>query len=314
MTNPRKQISNWAEELGFDSVHFARAERLDDEAIKLRKWLDSGYHAGMSYMENHFEKRVDPRKLVPGARTVIVLTYNYFNPVKQTDPQAPRISMYAYGKDYHHIIRKKLNELKSKIAEEYGEQTGRGFVDSAPVLERDWAEKAGAGWKGKNTLLINPKRGSYFFLAVLITGLEIEPDKPMRDYCGTCTKCIDACPTDAISEEGYLLDAGRCISYLSIELKGEIPEEFRGKMQNYMFGCDICQEVCPWNRFSKEHSEPEFLPKKELLDMSREDWEKLDKDTFDDLFRKSAIKRTRFEGLKRNIDYLREGESKKSTD
>lgn len=314
MKDPRRQINIWAKELGFDSVHFAKAERLEAEAVNLRKWLNRGYHAGMSYMENHFEKRVDPTKLVPGAKSVIVLTYNYFNPIKQEDPQAPKISMYALGKDYHHIIRKKLNELNNKIGETYEEETGRGFVDSAPVLERDWAERAGAGWKGKNTLLIHPKRGSYFFLAVLITGLEIKPDQPMRDYCGSCTRCIDACPTDAISKEGYLLDAGKCISYLTIEHREELPEEFHGQMENYMFGCDICQEVCPWNRFSKEHTEPEFLPKEKLLKMTKEDWEQLDKNTFDELFKKSAVKRTKFEGLRRNIDFLQKAESKKNNE
>jgi epoxyqueuosine reductase len=305
--NARKQIEEWSRELGFDSFNVAKAERLDEEASKLRAWLDGGYHAGMKFMENHFEKRVDPRKLVPGARSVIVLTYNYYNPRKQTDPNAPKVAMYAYGKDYHEVIREKLNVLKSRIEDVYGEYVGRGFVDSAPVLERDWAERAGAGWKGKNTLLIHPKRGSYFFLAVLITGLELPPDQPMRDYCGSCTRCIDACPTDAISPEGYLLDSGKCISYLTIEHRGDIPEGFEDKMEGWAFGCDICQDVCPWNKFSVLHSEPEFEPKKELMEMSREEWEHLDVETFRELFKKSAVKRTKFKGLKRNIRYSKKG-------
>lgn len=301
----KEKIKDWAGELGFDRVRIAKAGRLDEEAEKLREWLDLGYHGEMKYMENHFEKRVDPGKLVPGAKSVIVLSYNYYTDKEPKDPQAPKVSIYAYGRDYHLVIRKKLNELMEKIKDHFIGAEGRGFVDSAPVMERDWAARSGLGWKGKHTLLIHPQRGSYFFLACLITNLELEADAPIKDYCGTCTKCIDACPTDAIDSKGYLLDARKCISYLTIELKSEeIPGEFEGKMEDRMFGCDICQEVCPWNKFSEPHSEPAFEPHPDLLEMKRSDWEDLDSEKFNELFRKSAVKRTKFKGLKRNIDFL----------
>ncbi len=310
----REKINEWSAELGFDSVNVARAERLDKESIRLKEWLDSGFHAGMKYMENHFEKRVDPRKLVPGARSVIVFTYNYYSEEKQRYPEAPKIAKYAYGKDYHYLIRKKLNELQSRIEQHFGQEVGRGFVDSAPVLERDWAERAGAGWKGKNTLLIHPRRGSFFFIAVLITGLELEPDPPIKDYCGTCTACIDACPTDAISADGYLLDAGKCISYLTIEHRDEIPDEFSGKMEGWAFGCDICQDVCPWNRFSKQHNEPAFNPSEKLLEMTPEEWEEMDESTYREVFKKSAVKRTKYAGLKRNIKFLKRNDEEENSD
>jgi epoxyqueuosine reductase len=295
-----------AKRLGFSYVGVAKAQALDTEAKRLEEWLKNDFHGKMSYMENHFEKRLDPTKLVPNSKSVVTLMFNYYTEKTQKDEAAPKISKYAYGKDYHLVIKDKLKLLLNFLNEEIGEVNGRCFVDSAPVMERQWAEKAGLGWTGKNTLLINPKAGSYFFLAELIIDLELESDSPMKDYCGTCTRCIDACPTEAISANGYLLDASKCISYLTIELKDDqLPEEFRGKMKNYMFGCDICQEVCPWNKFSKPHSEPDFEPHPKLLEMKKTDWEEITEDVFREIFRKSAVKRTKFRGLKRNIDFLK---------
>jgi len=294
-----------AQRLGFSFVGIAKAERLDAEARRLEEWLNLGQHGQMGYMENHFEKRVDPRKLVPGAKTVITLTYNYFPKEEQHDPEAPKLARYAYGKDYHFVLKPKLKTLLQWMQEHIGAINGRCFVDSAPVMEREWARRSGVGWQGKNTLIIHPKAGSYFFLAMLIVDCELQTDQPIKDYCGTCTRCIDACPTDAISPEGYLLDASKCISYLTIELKDAIPDEFAGKMENWMFGCDICQEVCPWNRFSQAHDEPAFEPHPDLLDMSKADWEELTEETFREVFRKSAVKRTKYKGLQRNLAFLK---------
>lgn len=308
MTTQQKHstiIREEAQRLGFSFVGFAKAEQMDEEARRLEAWLYQGMHGQMQYMENHFEKRVDPTKLVPGAKSVICLMYNYFTDQEQSDPEAPKISKYAYGKDYHFVIKDKLKALLHFIQENIGEVGGRCFVDSAPVLERDWAKRTGIGWIGKNTLLINPKAGSYYFLAELILDLELEYDHPMKDYCGTCTRCIEACPTDAISPQGYLVDGSKCISYLTIELRDAIPNEFQDKMENWMFGCDICQEVCPWNRFAKPHSEPAFEPHPDLLDMSKEDWEEITEDIFREIFKYSAVKRTKYEGLKRNIAFLK---------
>ncbi len=302
--NRSQTLKSLAHNLGFETVGIAKAEFMEEEARRLEEWLNQDYHGKMSYMANHFDKRVDPTKLVPGAKSVVTLTYNYYNEEKQEDPDAPKISMYAYGKDYHHVIKAKLKELLAGLNEEIGEVHGRCFVDSAPVLERDWAKRSGTGWVGKNTMLIHPKKGSYFFLAELIIDLELEPDGPIKDYCGTCTKCIDACPTDAISKEGYVMDGSKCISYFTIELKEALPEDYKGKFENWMFGCDICQEVCPWNRFSKKHQEPAFEPHPDLLGLSQGDWQEITKDVFNELFRKSAVKRTKFEGLKRNINFL----------
>ncbi len=257
-------------------------------------------------MANHFDKRIDPRKLVDGAKTVVSLLYNYHTEDTQQDPDAPKISKYAYGKDYHFIIKRKLKDLIQFINEQIGEVTGRCFVDSAPVMEREWAKKSGLGWVGKNTLIIHPKKGSYFFLAELIIDLELTYDGPIKDHCGTCTRCIDACPTDAIKEDGYWLDASKCISYLTIELKESIPQEFKGKMENWAFGCDICQEVCPWNRFSKAHQESEFDPHPELLQMSKNDWQEMTQEVFSKVFQKSAVKRTKYAGLMRNVNFLKE--------
>ncbi|MCE2788352.1 MAG: tRNA epoxyqueuosine(34) reductase QueG [Saprospiraceae bacterium] len=299
-----------AAEMGFFLCGIARAEFMDDEARRLEKWLTQGYHGDMSYMENHFDKRTDPRLLVHGAKSVISLAYNYYHPEKQTDPEAPKISMYAFGKDYHKIVKKKLKQLFTWIQSEFGAVEGRYFVDSAPVLERDWAKRSGIGWVGKNTLLIHPKKGSCFFLSELILDLELEADHPLRDYCGTCTRCIDACPTDAIHPEGYLMDGSRCISYLTIELKKNLPEEFAEKMENWAFGCDICQSVCPWNRFSVPHSEEKFLPSSELLSLSKKEWLTLDQNAFERIFEGSAVKRTGLEGIRRNVAFLQHSADK----
>jgi len=307
MANPQYYthfLKQEAQRLGFSLVGVARAERMDEEARRLEDWLAHGFHGKMAYMENHFDKRVDPRELVPGAKSVVSLMYNYFTEKKQEDPDAPKISMYAYGEDYHRVVRDKLTALLEALRREAGPVEGRCFVDSAPVLERDWAKRGGLGWVGKNTLLINPKAGSYFFLAELIIDLELAPDGPMKDYCGTCRRCIDACPTEAISPQGYLLDASKCISYLTIELKEAIPEEFSGKMDNWMFGCDVCQEVCPWNRFSQPHAEPAFEPHPDLLSMTRQDWLELTEEVFGRVFKRSAVKRAKYAGVRRNIGFL----------
>lgn len=297
-------IRRKALDLGFTYMGVAKAEQMDEEARRLEAWLNQGHHGKMSYMANHFDKRIDPRKLVEGAKSVISLTYNYHNDAQQTDPEAPKISQYAYGKDYHFVVKSKLKSLLAYIREEIGEVNGRCFVDSAPVLERDWAKRSGVGWVGKHTLLIHPKAGSYFFLAELIIDLDLTTDDPMRDHCGTCTRCIDACPTEAISPEGYVMDGSKCISYLTIELKDAIPTEFEDKMEGWIFGCDICQQVCPWNRFAQPHDEPEFEPHSNLLDMTKQDWVEITEEVFRKVFKKSAVKRTKYSGLKRNIDFL----------
>ncbi|MDA9358552.1 tRNA epoxyqueuosine(34) reductase QueG [Saprospiraceae bacterium] len=297
-------IQQKARELGFSGVSFAKAEHMDVEALRLEKWLGGGNHGTMGYMENHFELRTDPTKLVPGAKTVISLMFNYYNEDTQHDPEAPKLAMYAYGRDYHKVVKKKLKYLMKYVKEEIGDIDGRAFVDSAPILERDWARRSGMGWVGKHSLLLNPKEGSYFFLSEIICDLEIEPDSPIKDHCGTCTRCIEACPTDAISEEGYVMDGSKCISYLTIERKEEIPIEYKDLMGNYMFGCDICQQVCPWNRFAKQHNEPDFQPKAGMLDMSRKDWMEITEEVFDRIFFGSPVKRTGFEGLQRNLRFL----------
>lgn len=299
-------LRNLALEQGFSLIGFSKAERLNEEADHLEKWLEQGHHGKMGYLENHFEKRVDPTKLVPGAKSVISLLYNYHTSEKQSDSQAPKIASYAFGTDYHFVLKDKLKTILHQLSEEVGQIEGRCFVDSAPILERDWAARSGLGWIGKNTLLINPKAGSYFFLAELILDLEVLVDGPILDHCGTCRRCIDACPTDAISNEGYILDGSRCISYLTIELKEAIPEEFGGQMDQWMFGCDVCQQVCPWNRFAQNHNEPLFEPKRELLDKPNQEWLELTEEVFQNLFRKSAVKRTKYSGLKRNIAFLQE--------
>ena len=304
-----QQIKSKAQALGFLFASMAKADFMEPEARRLEAWLLGNNHGEMSYMENHFDLRTDPRLLVPGAKTVISLAYNYYTDVKQTDPTAPKISTYAYGRDYHKVVRKKLNQLLDWIRLTFGEVDGRAFVDSAPVLEHDWARRSGLGWVGKHTILVNPKQGSYFFLAELIIDLEMAYDQPISDYCGTCTRCIDACPTDAIAADGYRMDGSKCISYLTIELKGKLSEEFRDKMENWMFGCDICQQVCPWNRFSTPHTEADFNPKTQLIDMNKEEWSDLSEPLFDALFEGSPIRRTKYEGLKRNISFLEDEEA-----
>ncbi|WP_053406025.1 tRNA epoxyqueuosine(34) reductase QueG [Persicobacter sp. CCB-QB2] len=295
-----------AKRLGFNFVGIARADFLEEEARPLEQWLKNGYQGKMQYLENHFDKRLDPRKLVEGAKSVVSLVYNYFPQEDLAQAGAYKIAKYAYGKDYHFIIKDKLKELISQLQERIGEIDGRAFVDSAPVMERQWAQKSGLGWIGKNSLLLNRQMGSFFFLAELIIDLELEPDVPLaKDYCGSCTRCIDACPTDAITQAG-VVDGSKCISYLTIELKDSIPDTFKGQMENWIFGCDICQDVCPWNRFSKPHQENQFYPHPALKDMHNRDWEELSRELFNEIFRKSAVKRTKLEGLKRNISFIKE--------
>ena len=287
----------------------AKARYLEEEAPKLESWLNQNYQGEMAWLANHFDKRLDPGKLVPGAKSVISLIFNYYPGKVQEDPQAPKIAKYAYGEDYHFVLKRKLKDLVHFIQDEIGEIDGRVFVDSAPVMERKWAQEAGLGWQGKNTLLLNKKEGSFFFLAELILDLELEYDTAMQtDHCGTCTRCIDTCPTNAILQPN-LLDASKCISYLTIELKDSIPNEFKDKMENWAFGCDICQDVCPWNRFSKPHQEEAFNPHPDLLSMSSGDWEDLSEEVFRELFRKSAVKRTKYLGLQRNLKFIRKEEA-----
>lgn len=298
-------LKQMAKNHGFDFCGISKAEFLEEEAPRLESWLKKGAHGKMSYMENHFDKRLDPTKLVPGAKSVVSLLYNYYpeTDLAKTYPNQSKIAKYAYGKDYHFVIKDKLKTLLLDLQKEIGEIEGRVFVDSAPVMERQWAEKSGLGWTGKNTLLITKNQGSFFFLAELIIDLELEADGPIKDYCGTCTRCVDACPTDAITP--YEVDASKCISYLTIELKEGIPEEFKGKMENWAFGCDICQDVCPWNRFSKPHREEAFLPPKELLEVLNNNWQDLTEEVFGKAFRKSAVKRTKLKGLERNLEFLK---------
>ena len=296
-------VKSIAKDLGFGFCGIAKAEFLEEEAPRLENWLKQGRHGQMQYMENHFDKRLDPTKLVPGAKSVISLLYNYFPEQDLAREAEYKIAKYAYGKDYHFVIKDKLKTFMSKIQQEVGEVAGRVFVDSAPVMERQWAAKSGLGWVGKHSLLINKEKGSFFFLAELILDLELEADGPIRDYCGTCTRCVDACPTDAITP--YELDASKCISYLTIELKESIPEAFKGKMESWIFGCDICQDACPWNRFATPHREPAFKPHEDLPGMQKESWQELTKEIFQEVFRKSAVKRTKYEGLMRNIESVK---------
>ncbi|AEA43170.1 tRNA epoxyqueuosine(34) reductase QueG [Fluviicola taffensis] len=299
----KRLIRTKAEKLGFLHVGFSKADFLASEEPRLVNWLKAEKHGKMSYMENHFDLRLDPRLLVPGAKTVISLAYNYF-PESTQRKDTYQISKYAYGKDYHDVVKAKLRTLVSELQTEIGAVEGRVFVDSAPILEKAWAEKSGVGWLGKNGNLIQPKTGSFFFLAEIICDLEVEADGPIKDYCGSCTRCIDACPTQAI-EAPYIVNGSKCISYATIELKdADLPELFRGNMNNWIYGCDICQDVCPWNRFSKPHSEIDFRPKDEILSFSKQDWEELDELAFQSIFKGSAVKRTKFSGLKRNVSFL----------
>lgn len=292
--------------LGFMACGISKAEFLEEEAPRLETWLNNNHHGEMAYMENHFDKRLDPRLLVEGSKSVVSLTLNYYTSEKQLDSEAPKISKYAYGTDYHTVIKEKLQALMAFISEEIGEVAGRCFVDSAPVMDKAWAQKSGLGWRGKNSNLISKQAGSFFFLAELIIDLELAYDSPfVTDHCGSCTRCIDACPTDAIIAP-YTVDGSKCISYLTIELKNEIPAEFKGKMQNWMFGCDICQDVCPWNRFATPHQEEAFKPAHELLQLNKAELTDLTDEVFKQVFKGSAVKRTKFNGLKRNIDFLKQ--------
>ncbi|WP_047548206.1 tRNA epoxyqueuosine(34) reductase QueG [Psychroserpens sp. Hel_I_66] len=292
-----------AKRLGFLSCGISKAGFLEEEAPRLEKWLKNNAHGEMHYMENHFDKRLDPTKLVEGSKSVVSLLLNYF-PSEIQNPESYQLSKYAYGTDYHFVIKDKLKELLQSIQDEIGDVHGRAFVDSAPVLDKAWAAKSGLGWIGKHSNLLTQKVGSFYFIAELIIDLELEYDHAVTDHCGTCTACIDACPTQAITEP-YVVDGSKCISYFTIELKENIPSEFKGQFNDWMFGCDICQDVCPWNRFSKPHSEPLFNPHPEVLSMTKKDWEEITKDTFNKVFKKSAVKRTKFEGLQRNIKFLK---------
>lgn len=298
------QIKAEAKRLGFLACGISKAGFLEDEAPRLENWLNQHMHGEMHYMTNYFDKRLDPTKLVEGSKSVISLLLNYYPKEKQIDGSY-KLSKYAYGTDYHFVIKEKLKELLGFMQTEIGEIEGRAFVDSAPVLDKAWAAKSGLGWIGKHSNLLTQKAGSFYFVAELIVDLELEYDSPTTDHCGTCTACIDACPTEAIIQP-YVVDGSKCISYLTIELKDNLPLEFKGKMDDWMFGCDVCQDVCPWNRFSKPHSEPLFNPNKELLNMDKNDWEELTEETFRKVFQKSAVKRTKYSGLSRNIRFLKE--------
>ena len=297
-------IKHKAYDLGFSHVGVSKAGFLEKEARDLEKWLSKNHHGKMQYMENHFDLRTDPRILVHNAKSVITILYNYYTPEKQEDPEAPKISKYAYGKDYHFVIKKKLKDLQHYITTNFGEVNMRGFIDSAPVMDKVWAKKSGLGWIGKHSNLVNKNKGSYFFIAEIILDLELDTDIPIKDYCGSCTRCVDACPTEAIVEP-YVVDGSRCISYLTIELKDEvIPQEFSGKMDNWMFGCDVCQQVCPWNRLATPHKESLFDPPSDLLSLTKKEWNELDEQMYQNLFKKSALKRAKFKGIKRNIKFL----------
>ena len=299
----KKLIKSEAHRLGFDYVGVSKAEFLEEDAPRLENYLQKNHHGKMNYMENHFDKRLDPRLLVDDAKSVVSFMINYF-PEKTQNKNSPKIAKYAYGQDYHLVIRQKLNQLLEFINHEIGEVSGRGFVDSAPVLDKAWAKKSGLGWVGKNGNLINKKSGSFFFIAELILDLELPSDGPVTDHCGTCTACIDECPTEAIVEP-MVVDGSKCISYYTIELKEAIPESVSGKFDDWMFGCDICQDVCPWNRLSKPHNEPLFNPHPDLLSMTQKDWDHINQESFSKLFSKSAVKRTKLKGLQRNIAFLK---------
>ncbi len=308
MPDNRKKYTDFikaeAKRIGFLSCGISKAGFLEEEAPRLEKWLKGGRHGQMQYMENHFDKRLNPALLVDDAKSVISLLLNYYPEERQTD-DSYKISKYAYGQDYHFIIKSKLKELLYSIQENIGEVGGRAFVDSAPVLDKAWAAKSGLGWIGKNSNLLSRQVGSFFFIAELIIDLDLEYDSITTDHCGSCTACIDACPTQAIIEP-YVVDGSKCISYFTIELKENIPAEMRGKFDDWAFGCDVCQDVCPWNRFSKPHMEPLFNPHPDLLSMTKKDWDEITEDTFRTVFKNSAVKRTKFEGLKRNINFLKE--------
>ncbi|WP_064196372.1 MULTISPECIES: tRNA epoxyqueuosine(34) reductase QueG [Emticicia] len=298
-------IKQKALELGFEACGISKADFLEEEAPLLEKWLNLNYHGKMAYMANHFDKRLDPRKLVDGAKSVITVILNYFpeEPLS-TDEDSYKISKYAYGTDYHFVLKDKLKDLMNFISEEIGEVNGRIFVDSAPVMDKVWAKKSGIGWIGKHSNLITREIGSFFFIGEIICDLELQTDSSMKDYCGTCTRCVDACPTDAIVQP-YVVDGSKCISYFTIELKEAIPDEVKGQFENWIFGCDICQDVCPWNRFSKPSEVPDFRQHPDLKNFTKSDWEEITQEVFQEIFRRSAVKRTKLEGLKRNISFVK---------
>lgn len=306
MNNKKKYtqlIKAESKRLGFLSCGISKAGFLEEEAPRLEAWLNKNHHGQMSYMENHFDLRLNPTLLVDDSKSVISLLLNYF-PSQEQNTDSYKISKYAYGQDYHFVIKEKLKELLHTIQSEIGAVSGRAFVDSAPVLDKAWAAKSGLGWIGKNSNLISQKTGSFYFIAELIIDLELEYDHATTDHCGTCTACIDSCPTEAIVSP-YVVDGSKCISYFTIELKDNLPQEMKGKFNDWMFGCDVCQDVCPWNRFSKPHSEPLFNPNKELLSFTKKDWEEITEDTFNKVFKNSAVKRTKLSGLSRNIKFLK---------
>jgi epoxyqueuosine reductase len=297
-------IKQEAHRLGFLSCGISKAGFLEEEAPRLETWLNQNMNGQMSYMENHFDKRLNPTLLVDGAKSVISLLLNYY-PAELQNQDSYKVSKYAYGQDYHSVIKEKLNELLHFIQTEIGEVSGRAFVDSAPVLDKAWAAKSGLGWIGKNSNLITQKVGSFYFIAELIIDLELEYDTPTTDHCGSCTACIDACPTEAIVAP-YVVDGSKCISYFTIELKDNLPQEMKGKFDDWIFGCDVCQDVCPWNKFSKPHNEPLFQTAPEILSYSKSDWEEITNDTFQKVFKNSALKRTKYVGLLRNINFSKE--------
>ena len=301
--NYSQLIKQKAEKFGFQSCGISKAEFLEEEAPRLEAWLNKGYHGEMQYMENHFDKRLDPALLVDGAKSVISLSYNYFPKVKIDEINNFKISKYAYGEDYHEVIKDILKEMVAEIQEEIGEFGFRVFVDSAPVLEKAWARKSGLGWVGKNANLITKKHGSFYFLAEIICDLELDYDLAVTDHCGSCRACIDACPTQAIVSD-RIVDGSKCISYATIELKNEIPDYFNGKMDDWMFGCDVCQDVCPWNRFSAPTLQEKFAPNFQKLNFRKNEWKELTQELFSEIFKKSAVKRTKFSGLMRNISFL----------
>ena len=294
-------IKTKSKALGFDFCGISKADFLEDEARLLDSWLSKNYNGKMAYMANYFDKRLDPRLLVDGAKSVITVILNYF-PEKEITEHQYKISKYAYGVDYHFVIKDKLKQLVYELKTQFGDFNARVFVDSAPVMDKVWAKKGGLGWIGKHSNLINRKIGSFFFIGEIICDIELNYDGPIKDYCGTCTACIDACPTDAITEP-YVVDGSKCISYLTIELKENIPTEFKDKMENWVFGCDICQDVCPWNSFATPHRTSEFLPNEKLKELKN--WEEITQEIFAETFKNSAVKRTKLEGLKRNIDFLK---------
>lgn len=305
MDDPRTrslQIKAKALELGFLACGVARADRLAEEESNLERWLRAGHNGQMDWMARNVGMRLDPRELVPGAKSVVSLAYNYFTGAKQADPDAPKLSMYAFGRDYHKVVKQRMKPLMAFIKEQYGDVAMRCFTDSAPILEKAWAQKAGIGWRGKHTLVIRQGQGSYFFLGEIVLDLDLEPDAPATDHCGTCTRCIDACPTEAITPYGLI--SNKCITYNTIELKGPIPGD-AGDFRNWAFGCDICQQVCPWNRFSTPHHEPDFAPRRELMELTADEWHALSEERYERLFFGSPVKRAKYGGLMRNLAYLR---------